>query len=184
LKIEEHKRSKDLKIIQELKPIYPLLNDDVILQLYNKSVSLHQSRVQNNGDFLENEILSNILNKNNIIYKKQVCIDDSGTIIGFSRKKCYHVIDFVVGIDVEIGKSITNYKVISCKTTCRERWTQDNWSYKLIPIKFILLTISNDYPPSSRFMESDKRKIITCIPKNKDDRLFKLNFEDLIKELV
>ena len=28
-----------------------------------------------------------------------------------------------------------------------------------------------------------KRKIITCIPKKKDDRIYKLNFENLIEEL-
>jgi hypothetical protein len=43
--------------------------------------------------------------------------------------------------------------------------------------------MSNDYPPSKRFIENTKRKIITCIPKKKDDRLFKLNFENLIDEL-
>ena len=83
-----------------------------------------------------------------------------------------------------MGKSIKEYKVISCKTTCRERWTQDNWSYKLIPKLYILLTISNDYPSSVRFEESSKRKIITCIPKKKEDRKFKLNFENLIDELI
>jgi len=43
--------------------------------------------------------------------------------------------------------------------------------------------ISDDYPPTQRFREDTKRKIITCLPKKKDDRLFKLNFENLIDEL-
>ena len=54
----------------------------------------------------------------------------------------------------------------------------------MIPKLYILLTISNDYPSSVRFEESSKRKIITCIPKKKDDRKFKLNFENLIDELI
>ena len=184
-RIEEKKISKKLKIIQDLKQIAPLLSDVELLQLYNKSISIHQSKIQGNGDFLENDILVGVLDKNNISYKKQVTINKSGIIIGFNEKKrkCYHIIDFVVGENIEVGKSITDYKVVSCKTTCRERWTQDDWSYTFTPTLYILLTISDDYPPTQRFREDTKRKIITCLPKKKDDRLFKLNFENLIDEL-
>jgi len=184
-RIEEKKNYKNLKIIQELKQIIPLLSDDKLLQLYNKSISIHQSKIKRNGDFLENDILVGILEKNNISYKTQVNIDKSGIIVGFNEKKvkCYHIIDFVIGKNIEVGSSITDHKVVSCKTTCRERWTQDNWSYTFAPKLYILLTISNDYPPTQRFREDTKRKIITCIPKKKDDRLFKLNFENLIDEL-
>jgi hypothetical protein len=184
-RIEENKISKNLKIIQELKQIAPLLSDGELLQLYNKSISIHQSKIQGNGDFLENDILVGVLDKNNIPYKKQVTINKSGIIVGFNEKKgkCYHIIDFVIGENIEVGKSITDYKVVSCKTTCRERWTQDDWSYTFVPKLYILLTISDDYPPTQRFREDTKRKIITCLPKKKDDRLFKLNFENLIDEL-
>ena len=184
-RIEEKKKSNNLKIIQELKQIAPLLSDVDLLQLYNKSISIHQSKNQGNGDFLENDILVGVLDKNNIPYKKQVTINESGIIVGFNKKKgkCYHIIDFVVGENIEVGKSITDYKVISCKTTCRERWTQDDWSYTFPPTLYILLTISNDYPSAQRFREDAKRKIISCLPKKKDDRLFKLNFENLIEEL-
>ena len=184
-RIEEKKNSNNLKIIQELKQIAPLLSDVDLLQLYNKSISIHQSKNQGNGDFLENDILVGILDKNNIPYKKQVTINESGIIVGFNKKKgkCYHIIDFVVGENIEVGKSITDYKVISCKTTCRERWTQDDWSYTFPPTLYILLTISNDYPSAQRFREDAKRQIISCLPKKKDDRLFKLNFENLIEEL-
>ena len=184
-RIEENKISKNLKIIQELKQIAPLLSDIELLQLYNKSISIHQSKIQGNGDFLENDILVSALDKNKIPYKKQVTINKSGIIVGFNEKKgkCYHIIDFVIGENIEVGKSITDYKVVSCKTTCRERWTQDYWSYTFAPKLYILLTISDDYPPTQRFREDTKRKIITCLPKKKDDRLFKLNFENLIDEL-
>lgn len=184
-RIEENNNSKKIKIIQELKKIAPSLSDVELLQLYHKSISMHQSKNQGNGNFLENDILVGILDKNNISYKKQVTIDKSGIIVGFNKKKskCYHIIDFVVGENIELGKSITNYKVVSCKTTCRERWTQDDWSYAFAPILYILLTISDDYPPTQRFREDTKRKIITCLPKKKDDRMFKLNFENLVDEL-
>jgi len=184
-RIEENKISKNLKIIEDLKQIAPLLSDVELLQLYNKSISIHQSKIQRNGNFLENYILVGVLDKNNISYKKQVTINKSGIIVGFNEKKgkCYRIIDFVVGKNIEVGKSITDYKVVSCKTTCRERWTQDHWSYIFAPTLYILLTISYDYPPAQRFREDTKRKIITCLPKKKDDRLFKLNFENLIDEL-
>lgn len=184
-KIAENKLIKNELIIQELKIIAPLFNDVELLQLYNKSISIHQGKIQGNGNFLENDILVGILDENKIPYKKQATINQLGTIVGFNEKKvkCYHIIDFVIGENIEIGKSITEYKVISCKTTCRERWTQDDWSYTFIPKLYILLTISDDYPPSTRFREDAQRKIITCIPKRKDDRIYKLNFENLIEEL-
>lgn len=184
-RIEENKLIKNSLVIHELKQIAPLLSDIKLLELYNKSISVHQSKIQGNGDFLENGILTKMLDQNNIYYKKQVTIDKSGIIIGFNKKKLNvnHVIDFVIGESIEIGKSITEYKVISCKTTCRERWTQDNWSYVFKPKLYILLTISDDYPSSTRFREDTQRKIITCIQKKKDDRIYKLNFENLIEEL-
>ena len=184
-RIEENKLIKNALIIQELKIISPLLSNIELLQLYNKSISIHQSKIQGNGNFLENDILVRILDKNNIHYKKQVTINKLGIIVSLMKKKdkCYHIIDFVIGNFIEVGKSITEYIVISCKTTCRERWTQDDWSYTFIPKLYILLTISDDYPLSIRFRENKHRKIITCIPKKKDDRIYKLNFENLIQEL-
>lgn len=182
-KIEEFKQNKNRALVEKIKSKY-LLEDDVILDIYNLSISFHQKHIQGNGDFLENTILVDVLNTNNIQYKQQVTIDKNGIIVGFNeKKKCYHIVDFVIGENIEIGKSITEYIVISCKTTCRERWTQDDWSFTYTPKKYILLTLSNDYPTTSRFRESPKRKIITCLPKIKDDRHYKLNFENLIDEL-
>jgi len=184
-KIDDNKLIKNSLIIEKLRQISPLSSDTDLLQLYNKSISIHQGQIQGNGNFLENDILAIMLDENNISYKKQVTINQSGIIVGFNVKKvkCYHIIDFVIGENIEVGESITSYKVISCKTTCRERWTQDDWSYAFIPRLYILLTISDDYPPSTRFREDRYRKIITCIPKRKDDRIYKLNFENLIGEL-
>ena len=122
-RIEENKISKNLKIIQELKQIAPLLSDIELLQLYNKSISIHQSKIQGNGNFLENDILVCVLDKNKIHYKKQVIINKSGIIVRFNEKKvtinksgiivrfnekkgkCFHIIDFVIGENIEVGKS-------------------------------------------------------------------------------
>lgn len=184
-KIEENKKNKFKKIIEELKQIYPL-QDELLIELYNKSISIHQSNIQGNGNFLENDIVVSELTKHNIPFKQHVTIGKDGIIVGFNEKKskCYHIIDFVIGNNIEVGKSITEYKVLSCKTTCRERWTQDDWSFTYISSKYILLTISNDYPSSVRFRETEQRKIITCFPKSKDDRKYKLSFEGLINELI
>ena len=86
-RIEENKNTKKIKIINELKQIAPLLSDVELLQLYNKSISIHQSKIQGNGDFLENDILVGILDTNNISYKKQVTINNLGIIVGFNEKK-------------------------------------------------------------------------------------------------
>jgi len=184
-KIEENKQIKVKKIIEELQLIYPL-QDELLIELYNKSISIHQRNIQGNGDFLENHIVVLELTKHNIPFKQQVTIGKDGIIVGFNEKKnrCYHIIDFVVGTNIELGKSISEYKGLSCKTTCRERWTQDDWTFTYIPSKYILLTLSNDYPSSVRFRETEQRKIITCFPKLKDDRIYKLNYEDLINELI
>jgi len=184
-KLDEYKLLKKSKILEELEIYKEYMNDDNIINFYDKCVSIHQKNIKGYGDYLENNILSTFLDRNNINYKTQVTIDNNGIIIGFNIKKnkCFHIVDFVIGNDIEKNKSITDYIVISCKTTCRERWTQDEWSLKYIPKLYILITISNDYPPSARFIENENRKIITCIPKNKDDRKYKLNFNDLIYEL-
>ena len=184
-KIQENKTEKEIKVIEKLKKIHPGLANEFYLQFYRESVSLHQSSNQKNGSFLE-KIVVELLDKDNIPYKEQVTIDQDGNIVGFQLKKekCYHIIDFVIGENISIGDSITQHTVISCKTTCRERWTQDDWSFKFQPKLYILLTISCDYPPKKRFRESNTRKIISCSSKEKDEREFKLNFDDLISEII
>ena len=173
------------RIVHELKQIAPQLSDLVLLQLYSKSVSLHQSKKSINGKFLENTVISSALDNANIPYRKQVTIDKSGIIVGFNeqKKNCYHIVDFVIGHDICVGKPITEFGVVSCKTTCRERWTQDDWSFTYQPKMYLLTTLTNDYPPNARFRESYTRKIITCIPKQKDDRVYPLNYDDLLNEL-
>jgi hypothetical protein len=173
------------RVVHELKQIAPQMSDLVLLQLYIKSVSLHQSKNSHNGKFLENTVISSALDNANIPYRKQVTIDKSGLIVGFNetKKNCYHIVDFVIGNEICIGKTITEFGVVSCKTTCRERWTQDDWSFTYQPKLYLLTTLTNDYPSNARFRESDKRKIITCIPKQNDDRVYPLNYDNLLSEL-
>ncbi len=48
--------------------------------------------------------------------------------------------------NITIGQSVENYIVVSTKTTCRERWSQDNWTLIYQPKLYILVTLSDDYP--------------------------------------
>ena len=148
---------------------YNFTNNKFIFYITILSISIHQTKNKSNENFLENEILVDFLDKNNIHYKKQVTINKSWIIVGFNEKKnkCYHIIDFVIGNNIKIDKLITEYKVISCKTTYRERWTHDDCTYTFIPKLYILLTITYDYSSSMRFRENIQRKIITCVPKKK-----------------
>jgi len=68
--------------------------------------------------------------------------------------------------------------VISCKTSVRERWNQDEWTFEHKPRLYILCTLSTDYPNSEKFQEGTTRKIATYKVKKKDDRKYKLDLED------
>jgi hypothetical protein len=185
-KLADNKLAKDARIICELKQHVKeldTLSEDILLSIFNKCISLRQQNTQNTGYDLE-VIVRDILTKHTIMFKEQVEINNKGLVMGLGSKKkeCYHIIDFVIG-DVQVGDTITNHKVLSCKTSCRERWTQDNWTLSIRPVLYILITISDDYPPSKRFQEEECRKILTLKCKKKDDRKYKLTFEHLIEEI-
>ena len=170
--------------LRDKEPGLSALDDETILRLYTNSVSIHQGRMQKSGALLE-KTTAELLRANEIPFREQVTIDKDGVIVGFNtkRKKCYHVLDIVVGDDIDVGRFIGDFIVVSCKTTCRERWTQDNaWSHTFPPILYILLTISDDYPLPVRFGETACRQIATCLPKmgTRDTRQFKLGFDGLI----
>jgi len=183
--VSQRNMIRNTKILDELRVISPCITDEVLLQIYKKSISIHQKNAQGNGAFLENDIIKDILDKAGVSYRSQVSIDKEGVIFGFNQKKskCYHIVDFVIGDSISVDRNIHDFTVLSCKTTCRERWTQDDWSLQMPPKKYILITLSNDYPPSKRFREAEDRKIVTCIPKARDDRIYKLGFEDLLSEI-
>ena len=168
-----------MKVVKALQTIDANLTSDYAIKFYNTSVSHNQSCRARNGNYLEN-VIADFMTKCNIRYKAQVTIDHNGIIIGYGlKKKCHHIVDFVIG-NYTIGSSIKQCIVVSCKKSCRERWTQDDWSLMFRPKLYVLVTTSNDYPSSSRFQESHIRQIITCKTKKKDDRIYKLDFSALI----
>jgi hypothetical protein len=100
------------------------------------------------------------------------------------NKSVYKIVDFVVGNNVDIGANISQFIVLSCKKSCKDRWSEDDWTHTIKPKKYILATLSNTYPVISNFGESDVRKIITNKPKTKDERIYKLDYTSLLKELA
>ena len=171
------------RIISRLKTDFPQLEDDVLLKIYTTSVSIRQSNVQKRGADLE-KVIETLLEHSNIPFKSQVVIDKTGYIVD-GMKSCHHKLDIVVGFDIKPGKFIGECIVLSCKTSSRERWTQDSeWSLTSPPILYMLITLSDDYPPSGRFSESTQRKIITPKAKRKDDREFKLGLSDIVPEVA
>jgi hypothetical protein len=184
-KIREYKDDELHKNINELKKIDSTITYEILKQIYLASISIHQRKMQSSGLYFEN-LISDILTHESINFKTQVTINSDGIIIDCNKKeKCHHIIDFVIYNDQEsiINLHISNFIVLSTKTTCRERWTQDNWTNTIKPKMYILTTLSNDYPPSTRFNENMCRKIITSNPKKRDGRIFKLDFSNLISLL-
>lgn len=187
-KVAERAKEKDDEVVKLFQAVVASLSREEALALDRVSRSYRQSGIQKSGMFLEN-VVADELARNGLSFERQVTIDKRGVIVGLhvkSAKKCYHVVDLVVGMgsDIAVGEPIAKYGVISCKTSCRERWTQDGWSFEHAPRMYVLATASDDYPPSDRFRESRARKIVTCKAKNKDDRAYKLGFGDLIGEFT
>lgn len=149
-----------------------------LMMFYAKAVSVHQSSISKHGKRFE-KFCEDILTEKGIPFSRQVPIDTEGNITLTTRSRLHHVLDIVVG-NVVNGENIRNYSVVSCKTTCRERWTQDEkWSLTNPPKVYVLATLSDDYPKTDRFAESDRRYIVTCNPRIRDDRIYKKSFEDL-----
>lgn len=158
------------------------VSDHDVYKIYMLSVSMFQSRQSTNGNDLEN-IISKYLMDHGISFRRQIPINRDGCIC--TRNESISIIDFVIGTDVLIGKHIREFVVLSVKKSCRERWLQDEWTFTNEPKKYILFTLSNDYPdPVLRFRESKKRLIITLQSKKHDRRVYKLSPNDLLSELT
>lgn len=171
-------------ILQELRGISIDDTDDKLMAYYTKSVSISQSRKCKNGKEFE-AIIEEHLSKEDIPFKSQVAIDSDGIIIGLGTTVTNHAhtIDIVIGDNIRNGCSIREFIVLSCKTSVRERWNQDDWTYTHPPLVYILCTISDDYSQPKKFKESSKRKIVTLKPKKKDLRTYKLDFDQMMIEL-
>jgi hypothetical protein len=184
--IREQSAKERSNIVTQLKAILSDdISDDVLVTLYDKSISIFQSRKCKSGKQFES-VIEEMLTHEKIPYRTQVAINEQGIILGFGTLvgNQAHVVDIVIGRGFEIGKSITDFTVASCKTSSRERWNQDEWSTTHKPKLYLLCTLSDDYPQPKKFKEDSTRKIVTLNPKKKDARKYTLDFDDMIQELV
>jgi hypothetical protein len=169
---EAHKNKKRTTFLENLRSEFPELagmSDDRISGLAAKVVSNHQSK---DGNFLQ-EFCENRLK---IPFKRQVHINDSGIVVASGGTT---IPDIVFGNPV-VGTHISNYVVGSLKITSRERWKLDTaWVNKHPPKLFLYISLAADYPSPKTFHEGPTRKLVCATPKKKDDRVFKLGFEDI-----
>lgn len=182
---ETVKYNTNQKITNAIQTLIPGLTSEECLKLYDLSISIHQSMKCTVGKGFES-IIENNLHMNNIPFKKQVIIDKDGKIIGTgtNKKGHEHTIDIVIGYDIENGRNISDFIVLSCKYSSRERWREDDWSFKYKPNKYILCTMKNDYPDAEKFQERPNRIIVTDQPKKRDNRVYKWGFDDLMTHLI
>ena len=168
------KSAQHLQHLARLRRNYPKLadwSDADITALYSDVVSCFQSK---GGSFFESHIESLLAH---VPFKAQVHLNADGMIV--ESGGCT-IPDIVFGTPV-VGTHISNYAVLSLKTTSRERAKLDTaWTFKHPPKLFLYGTLEDDYPQPKTFGECDTRKLICAKPRKRDLRQFKLGFEDLI----
>lgn len=91
--------------------------------LYNINKSITQSLRSTSGKKFE-LLIENILKQENISYASQVYIENDKIIKTTSHKKNINIVDFLIP-NPKIGDSLSNYIILSCKTSLRDRTTQD-----------------------------------------------------------
>lgn len=180
--LRDGKRSSLVRRLRsEFSWISKSVSDDEVYRMYRSSVSMFQSKQNTNGNSLE-DIISMYLWENGIHHHRQIPIDREGLIT--THCNSMSLIDFVIADKVMIGSHISDYVVVSTKRSCRERWLQDQWTFTHKPKKYILFTLSNDYPdPFSKFRECQDRMIVTLKPKKIDRRRYKLTPDNWLSEL-
>jgi hypothetical protein len=152
------------------------LTDDEIKQLCNNINSHFQSQRCKNGGIFE-KCVEEILSNKGILFQRQVLVDKDGRVA--DTKVNNKIVDIVIGNPV-VGDHISNYTVISLKTSTRERSSEDDWTKVHKPKLYIYGTLKSDYPSPEKFEESEFRKLMCVVPKEHDTRKFKLRFNDLI----
>lgn len=165
--------------VTSLRSHFPKLvdwSDEDIIKVYNYNNSHAQSNRCTNGGVLE-KFTEGILSDNNIMFSRQVPINKHGIID--VTKTDNKIIDIVFGNPV-VGDHISNYRILSLKTSSRERVSEDDWTKVHKPKLYLFGTLGTDYPTPEKFEESDTRKMLCANPRKRDTRVFKLGFNDLV----
>lgn len=171
-------RQAHLLAVRERHPYTASLTDEQLLALLQEGNSHAQSMRGRGGRILETSVEA-FLTRNHIPYKPQVPIKNGIVVKG---KKGNKVLDIVIGTPV-VGDSITQFIVLSLKTSSRERPSEDDWTYTYVPKLYLYASLEADYPPPEKFGESEVRKLVCATPKTDDTRRFKLGFEHLLEEI-
>ena len=175
----QFKHAQHASHIARLRAAHPKLEswtDDEVAALYADSVSCFQSK---SGKFFEKYIEDNLVAAG-IPFQSQVNLDKDGIIVA---GKGDTIPDIVFGSPV-VGTHISNYMVLSLKTTSRERSKQDTaWTHKYPPKRFYYGTIEADYPTPDKFQEGETRKLVCVTLRKKDTRVFKLGFDGMVEEV-
>jgi hypothetical protein len=163
--------------MRDRNPKYADWTDEEIEHAFADVVSCFQSK---GGKALES-IVENALKLEQIPFKSQVHLDSNGIIV---ESNGVTIPDVVFG-DPQLGTHISNYAVMSLKTTSRERSKLDTaWTEKHPPKLFLYATLEADYPIPEKFQESSTRKLVCAVPRKKDLRRYKLGFEHIKQEIL
>lgn len=184
--IRETMKSKLLtsktNLIASLRLEYPKLSDwsdDEIGKLCDSSNSYAQSqRCKNGGNF--EKCIEQILLDKGIEFDRQVPIDKDGYITDVKENS--KIVDIIIG-KRKVKQHISEYVVLSLKTSTRERYSEDDWTKVHKPKLYIYGTLNSDYPSPEKFEESESRKLMCVNPKKVDTRKFKLGFKNLFDVL-
>ena len=183
--LEEYQREMSIlrreKIVTTIKEKHPEFADytpEKCLEIYDDCFSLRQSLIgsKGSGGFWE-RIAERLFSEFGM--NRQVHIKSDGIIC---ESGGHHIVDIVLGNPIT-GNNISDYIVISCKTSAKDRWAQDMWSLIHVPKLYVLMVVTDDYPCSEKFGESEIRKLYTLTPKKADDRKYKLKMHELLEEI-
>lgn len=164
------------KWLRERNPELRDCSDERLSAIFKDVVSCFQSK---GGKFFE-KYVEDRLRDLGIPFQAQVNIDADGIIVS---GKGVTIPDIVFG-HPEVGTHISNYIVLSLKTTSRERSKLDTaWTQKHPPKMFYYGTIEADYPQPETFQENPKRKLVCVNCRAKDKRTFKMGFAEMAEEV-
>lgn len=169
--------------VESMRLNHPILangTDEEIMSILNHCNSYSQSRRSVGGKELETRIETHFT-KEGQPYRRQVRIKD-GIIQDTKSTKGMKIVDIVFG-NPQPGDHISNYAIMSLKTSSRERASEDDWTLIYRPKLYLYASLKADYPAPEKFQESESRKLVCATPKPEDTRRFKLGFEDILREV-
>ncbi len=143
---------------QQLRELY---DDGTLPSLRATHMSEMQSTRSLAGKELEVKV-AKTLQEANISYGSQVTVIDSIIEKGPRKGKKRYVVDFVVPKPT-IGTPLNDYTIISCKTTLRERISQDAH----LDCKQ-LIVVTHDAIMESKIVEDNDRSIYVYVPRSDD----------------